>query len=224
MNTPTDAHKKLNAAFELLQGPALSYSTFHNVHILIKGLHPDIDKKLESCSKALIFIEKLQEGDVINLAAENLPEESEKEKKRKKALLFFVSNIKDLKNEIQRVDQQLSQTNGSTANNAWHIGQIITYAKGPVGIVTVAAVAIVVILTFVNKPAPSNKSIQVITYKGHQIPLTQFVVGHGPDCDSPHYHAPNEATVTSLDGTILKDPGSCGFGKVKDTQVTTVQQ
>jgi hypothetical protein len=238
MMTNQDIHKKLSAAFELLQGPTLSYSTFHNVHILVQGLHPEVDKRLESCSKALVALEKLQEGDVITLTAENLPEETDRDKKHKKALLFFITNIKDLKNEIQRVDTELSQTNTSMGNNAWHIGKIIKYAKGPLGVITIVAIAIFVMFSLLHKkptkqpitvitPSPSGKLIQVITYNGKQIPLNQLRIGnpHFPNCDSTHYHALSTTeTVVALDGTTLLDPGNCGFGKVKDTQVTTTQE
>jgi len=48
-------------------------------------------------------------------------------------------------------------------------------------------------------------------------------VGHGPDCDSPHYHGLSEVSVKTTDGSLMTDPGGCGFGKVKDVSVIDVQ-
>lgn len=235
MRLPTDTHDKMMSAYHLLDQDVLNINSFEHIRVLLKGLHPEIDKNLEKAAKALAVLEKLQEGDVITLSAEHLPEATDKQKKRKKALLFFITHIKDLQNEIKRVSTEMSQSNGSANDTAWHAGKIIKYAKGPLGIITIAAVIIVIIVPFINKPSsqnkiasptivPSGKSVQVITYNGKKIPLSQFFVGHGPDCDSPHYHAPGEKTVAALDGTVLQDPGGCGFGKVKDMQVTTVSQ
>src|SRR5260221_7276345 len=184
MKIPTDAKEKLNAAYELLQGPILSYGTFHHIHTLVKGLHPEVDKKLEIASKAFIVLQKLQEGDVITLSTEHLPETTESQKKRKKALLFFITHIKDLQNEIKRVSAEMSQPSNSASDTAWHVGRIIKYAKGPVGLITIAALIIVGVALLLHKSQPktdqtvhpTGKSIQVITYKGKQIPLTQFFI------------------------------------------------
>lgn len=168
------------------------------------------------------------------LSAEHLPEDSEKQKKRKKALLFFIANVKDLQSEIKRIDAEFSQTSGVSESVWWHAGRIIKFAKGPFGLVTMLAVVIVGVFLFmqkssIGKPVAvkqnlSAKQVQIITYQGKQIPLSQLFIGHGPDCDSPHYHAIGEATVTSLDGSTLQDPGGCGFGRVKDVQVITVSE
>src|SRR5690348_3584994 len=96
MKIPTDAHERLMSAFQLLQSPSISVSTFEQIRTLIKGIHSGIDEKLELCSKALSNIQKIQAGDIITLSAESLPQESEEQKKRKKIILFFITNIKDL--------------------------------------------------------------------------------------------------------------------------------
>lgn len=230
-----NTQEKFNAAFDLLSGSTISLDTFHQVHSLVKGIHPRVDEKLEVVSKALKDLQKVMDGDVITLSAEHLSEKTEREKKRKKKLLFFIYSVKDLSAEIKRVETELSQANSQMGNDAWHFGKILKYAKGPFGLVTIIAVVIVVATLFVSKKGvqntvikptvtPSGKQIQVITYQGHLIPVNAFFVGNGPDCDSPHYHAPQETTVTALDGTILSDPGGCGFGKVKDMQITIVLQ
>jgi hypothetical protein len=234
MKIPQDGHVRMKSAFDLLSTPSISFSTFEQVRALIKGLHPEIDRKLEICSKALANVQKIQTGDIISLTAENLPEENEEQKKRKKFLLFFINSVKDLKNEIKRVQNEFSKGN-SSQNQVKQWGGIIKYAKGPFGIITAIAIGIVIFLTAIhgktenmklktaNLTPPLKNQIQVITYNGKQIPLSQLYVGHGPDCDSPHYHATNGQVVT-LDNIVVKDPEGCGFGRIKDVKVTIVEE
>src|SRR5205807_397699 len=147
----------------------------------------------------------------------------------KKALIFFINSINNLKSEIKRVQTELNKKNKSSNS----FDKIVSGAKGPFGIITIVAVIIVAIALFVMPknnttkqqsvavtPAAqtSGAKVKAIIFKGKTIPLTQFQIGHGPDCGGsgvPHYHAPNETTVKALDGTVLQDPGGCGFGKVK---------
>lgn len=232
MKYSQDLHKKLISAFDLVSGTSISVAAFESVRELVKGFHPGLDEKLEVCSKALDTLQKIENFDVISLSVEHLPEESEKQKKRKKALLFFINCVKDLQSEIKRVDAQMNQSNGSVQNNLSHFGTIVKYARGPLGFITLVAVVIVVFVGITgNKaqkkkvsaivPSASGNQIQVITYNGKQIPLSQLFVGHGPDCDSPHYHAIS-GTVTTLDKTKIQDPEGCGFGKVSVIQVHSI--
>lgn len=227
---------KINAAYELLQGGTISLDAFSQVVTLLKGLHPELDKKLAVSSELLGKVQKIQNGDVISLTADVLPEETEEDKKRKKALVFFINSINNLKSEIKRVEKEL-QTDKSP--NTYD--KIVYGAKGPFGIITIIAVIIVAISLYAlpknntnkqqtvvaapTKEAASTK-VKVIMYQGKSIPLSEFYVGHGPDCGEggvPHYHAPNEETVKALDGTVFQDPGGCGFGKVNDTQVVEIE-
>src|SRR5260221_14717372 len=109
MNIPSDTHQKMMSAYQLLQQDILSVGTFENVRTILKGIHPGIDEKLEQCSQALSKLQKIQSGDIITLSAEAIPEDTEENKKRKKALLFFINSLKDLKSEIQRIDSEFAQ-------------------------------------------------------------------------------------------------------------------
>lgn len=229
-------HEKLNSAYELLQGGTISLDAFSQVITLLKGLHPELDKKLAVSSELLNKLQKIQSGDIIALSADALPEETEEDKKRKKALIFFINSINNLKSEIKRVQTELNKTD--TSSNSFD--KIVYGAKGPFGIITIVAVMIVGISLFVMPknntarqhslvPTPAvqtgRTNMKIIIFNGKSIPVTEFYIGHGPDCGGggvPHYHAPNETTVKALDGTILQDPGGCGFGKVKDTQVVEI--
>lgn len=228
----SDIHKRMMAAYDLLGQDSLSFAGFENLRTLIKGIHPNLDTKLEICAKAFHSVEKLQAGDIITLSAEHLPEKSEKEKKRKKALLFFINCIKDLRSEINRVESEMNSSQNNTTDNVLRAGRIIKFAKGPFGLVTLAAFVIVVVVPFLGHktaslsnqqitPSSSKNQIQVITYQNKQLPLSQLFIGHGADCDSPHYHA-TAGKVTATDGTIVVDPEGCGFGKVADVKVTSI--
>jgi hypothetical protein len=67
-----------------------------------------------------------------------------------------------------------------------------------------------------TSPHPAMQTVAAIEYQGRQIPLTELHVGTGPDCDAPHYHA-KIGVVTTIDGTKIPDPESCGYGRLKDT-------
>ncbi len=230
MKLSKDTHEKMMSVYTLLSQDSISVGSFEHINTILKGIHPDLDEKLEACQKALHVVEKVMEADFITLSAENLPEKDEKQKKRKKALLFFISSVKNLQSEIKRIDAEFSQGNGSSQNTMWHMGRIIKFAKGPFGLITLAALIVVGVMIVVgHKPtqsalkvpsSPTKATVQVIYYQGKQIPLSQLYVGHGPDCDSPHYHAIT-GVVTALDGTKIADPENCGFGKLKETQVVT---
>ena len=110
--------------------------------------------------------------------------------------------------------------------------KIIAYAKGPFGLITVAALLIAGFMIWqARSTAPqketippsavvtSKPKIKVIEFNGKKIPLTELAVRTGPDCDSPHYHAANHVSVKTLDGSVVLDPGSCAFGKVKDVSI-----
>lgn len=234
MKFSRDAHEKMMSVYNLLSQDGISLSSFEHINTILKGIHPDLDKKLEACQKALHVVEKVMEADFITLSAENLPEKDEKQKKRKKALLFFISSVKNLQGEIKRIDAEFSQGNGSSQNTMWHIGRIIKFAKGPFGLITIAALVVVGVTLLVQHknthsfatPKQSPLAVQVILYQNKQIPLSQLRVGqaHYPNCDSPHYHALTNEMVTALDGTVLYDPGNCGFGKLNDVQVVAVQR
>lgn len=79
-----------------------------------------------------------------------------------------------------------------------------------------------------RSPSPvAGGKIQVITFDGKKVPLSQLDVLTGPDCtnspsEAPHYHAANSQYVTSLDGTQINDPGGCAFGKVSETAVEEI--
>lgn len=72
----------------------------------------------------------------------------------------------------------------------------------------------------------SEKMIDVIDYQGKLIPVSQVHTFTGPssECDGDeHWHA-NEGSVKALDGTVISDPGGCGYGKTKNVPIRSVPE
>lgn len=68
-------------------------------------------------------------------------------------------------------------------------------------------------------PASSpTRTVAVIEYQGREISLDQLHIGHAhaPNCDADHYHA-TLGYAAAIDGTLIVDPGNCGYGKVPET-------
>ena len=229
---PQDTQKRVLAAHKLLLEQTTTREKIESIRTLIRGINPRIDKAFDSCSKALSDYAKLQKGEVIELTLENLPEQTEEEKKRKRALILFLKSWKDLRSEVERVKSEFENNqNNPNSNNLTSFAKITAFAKGPFGIITIGAIVMVGIFTFINSTkrsdvqgvtAPKNASkIQVIEYNGKKIPLSEVVVGAGLDCDSPHYHAKDHTAAKALDESIVPDPGACGYGKVSDVLILT---
>ncbi len=229
----SEQREKFEAAEKLLMANVASIEKLASIRILLKGINPKIDNLLETCLKTLSSFEKIQDAQIIELTTENLPENTEEEKRRKKRLLLFLKNWKELKLEVARVKGELEKADHqgkikSTTN-------IAAFAKGPFGIITLAAVLIASFLLYQTKNNPKGKEpppptpavsekpkIKVIEFQGKSIPLTEFALRTGPDCDSPHYHAANHVSVKAMDGSIISDPGACAFGRAKDVIIKEV--
>ena len=143
-----EAHKRLLAAQTILLEPTTSIDKFNSISTLIRGIHPELDAMLVRVEKELGTFGKIQDGQVIDLVLEHLPEFTEEEKKRKKVLLLFLQTWNKLKGEIARVDAELSAANSSedSGDKTSHWGRIFNFAKGPLGIVTILAVGIVLVM------------------------------------------------------------------------------
>ncbi len=233
---PKDAYARLEAAHAILKESSTTRNKFESVRTLVRGVNPRCDTLLTECSTALTRIDKLKEGDIIEVSAELLPETTEKEKKRKKAVLLFIRSWKQLHDEVHRLKKELSDSrerDTSSGDKAVRAGKIVAGAKGPLGIITVAAVCIAAVLIWANQPESQSENdtavqtIEVISFGEKQIPLTELAARTGQDCtngtrDVPHYHAGNGSDVKTTDGEILADPGGCAFGKVSETTIRTI--
>lgn len=237
-----DLQKRLAAAQKLLLEDTTSVEKFRAIKTLLSGVNPRVDLLLVSIDTTLADFEKFEEGKLIDLTLEHLPQNSDEEKRRKKKLILLLRFWDDLKSEVERIKAELQHLQHTkNQGNATTAAKIIMQAKGPFGIVTLAALVIVGgFLLFHSQPTknvqgvsdrsitqttPTEKSkMKVIIVQEKKVQLSEFIIGTGPDCDSPHYHAPQETYVTALDGTKLQDPQGCGFGRVRETEVIEVPQ
>src|SRR3989344_226148 len=113
-----DFQKRFQEAYKLLTEETTNQEKFESVRVLVKGFNPKIDNALVKVSKALSDIEKLQQGEYVELGVENLPENTEEEKKRKKAMLAFIRYWKELTSEVERVKKELSEKENSNSTQA----------------------------------------------------------------------------------------------------------
>jgi len=141
-----EAKKRLLAAQQLLLEPSNSFEKFSAVRKLVFGIHPRIDEILHLCDAQLGALEKVISGDFLTLSMEHIPETTEEEKRHKKMLLVFWKFWDQLKGEITRVQAELDQANSSqdTTGKSSHWARVFNFAKGPFGIVTIAAVGLVI--------------------------------------------------------------------------------
>ncbi len=226
-----DYQEKIKEAYTLLAENSTTLEKFESIRSLIKGINPKIDNLLAKYSKALSDYEKLQEGKVIELAIDYLPQNTEKEKQRKKRLLLLIRSWNDLKSEVERAKTEFENNKNQTQTESF--SKLLLKAKGPLGIITIAAVILVGAFVFLNSPKEdkvvleeSNKeTIKVIIVNDKKIPLDNLVIGIGAECsNSEHYHAKDHISAKALDGTTVTDPGGCGFGKVKETQIVEIEK
>src|SRR3989338_6272983 len=111
--------KKIDAAIIILENPRIDKSSFDAVRILIQGINPRIDSVLSECSRHLATLIKLQKGELVILAGENLPNDTPERKKRKKTLLVFLGFWKQLKGEVIRVQKEMDnyKSQGNTTSS-----------------------------------------------------------------------------------------------------------
>ena len=231
-----DFQKRAEVAFKLLTQESTNREKFDSIRKLIKGYNPKVDNALEKVSTALASVEKFDEGEYIELGAQALPENTEEEKKRKKAILTFIRNWKELTLEVERVRKETSNQENGDSSRLESSAKILKYAKGPFGIITIAAVVIVAIFGVLNiqktpkeeasrsiNETSAKQTIQVIIVGDKKILLSEVHAVTGPECDKkPHYHARTNSQAKATDGTNVADPGGCGYGKVEEIKVEEV--
>lgn len=75
----------------------------------------------------------------------------------------------------------------------------------------------------------ATEKIKVIVVDGKHIPVSQVHLGQGPECkkgdkEMPHWHANVGDKATATDGTVMRDPGGCGYGMAINVPVIDVQK
>lgn len=73
-----------------------------------------------------------------------------------------------------------------------------------------------------------TEKIKVIVVEGKHIPVSLVHIGQGPECkmgdkEMPHWHAYVGSSAKALDGTVMTDPGGCGYGMAINIPVIDVE-
>lgn len=199
-----DAKRRLEATQSLFSGSTTSLEKLSAIRDLVRGLHKGIDEKLAQCEEAFSHIDKVASGDIVELSADHLPETTEEEKKRKKALLVFIRFWKDLQSEIARVQIELytADATQSSASNVSVWKKILGAAKGPMGITTIVAVGIAIALqaTSVHMTIRNN-GCGTMTPGSLPIPLPGLSLPKDPIPNNSSAVATLPALTVSIDGT-----------------------
>ncbi len=202
---------QLEAAYTLLEEDTTSLAKFEKIKTLVSGVSPALDAKLSAVSKALAHLKAIQNLDVIHFGTRALSEKTPEAKKRKKALILFISTWKSLRSEVARV-RGYSPTAGSAVKTA-------TFAKGPFGLITLAAVAIVGVGIFL-KNSTSDLTIENVNCSpmivpeipleipGLKLPKSPIFPGKPVTATLPALSVEINVTGSLLTATALGQTGS----------------
>ena len=120
-----DVKKRLTAAAAVFSDSSTPKEKLNAIRIILKGIHPELESHLVGAESELGKVEKVLGGELLSLSAEAMPEGTEEEKRRKKAVLGFFTLLSQLKKEIARILTELkiktnsryqSTKNGESAN------------------------------------------------------------------------------------------------------------
>ncbi|MBI3576500.1 hypothetical protein HY086_00450 [Candidatus Gottesmanbacteria bacterium] len=168
-----EIQKRLDAAGRILNADVTTPDKIKSLATLLHGVNPKLDATLKEVTHAFATLEKLEKFEVIELTAEAIPEITEKDKKRKKALLLLLRFWHDLKGEVKRVEKELKeirQHGGDKAAQARGLGNILGLAKGPLGLITLVAVGLVALQSLAVKVTITNDGCDTIP------PIAQFPI------------------------------------------------
>lgn len=161
--SPKATLEKIEAASKLLGSQSTTQEKFEAICKLLKGVSPALDKKLDACQKAISAVRKVQKGDLIELSADVLPENTEEEKRKKRTLLAFIRLWKSLQSEVERIKSEielLQEKDTSSQEKISSASRIIGAAKGVFGLITIAAIIIAASQILMSRRESVQQSVQ----------------------------------------------------------------
>lgn len=199
-----DALNRLQAAQAFFSKTHLSREKFDALRKLLKGTHPTIDSAFSKVAREWDKMIRIEQGDVVELVAHELPEHTEEEKKRKKRLLLFISLWKDLQKEVVRVKGELERASGEkpsqSKTHSW--GNILAGAKGPLGLVTVVAIGWVLLESTAVDITVANRGCNTIYTSSYaSIPLPGISLPKEPIVDGGEGLVRLPPLTLNVDGT-----------------------
>lgn len=222
-----DAKERILAAQTLLLEPSSSFEKFSAVSKLLRGAHPDLDKVLTQAEKDLRSVEQLLGKDFFSFVGENLPEATEEQKKRKKAVLFFWKTWNTLRGEVARVQSEMnaSKNSGDSIEKTSHWARVLSFAKGPFGMLTILALGFVATTSYtsvqielLNKNCPTMipSGAIPISIPGISFPTEPISAGKSAMLSMPGIPVTIQATdAKNVSVTSLKFSMKFQLGSVK---------
>ncbi len=218
MRSTKEYRSQLEAAYILLEGDSTSLEKFEKIKSLISGINPDLDKKLAAATSSLNHLKALWNTDVIHFASHSLPATTPKEKKRKKALLLFIASWKSLKSEFMRIQGYYETSTVNPASTTAVVVKTGLFAKGPFGLITLAAIAVVGVglllrqatttVTIENSGCPPL-TVPELPYKipGLLLPASPITAGTSAAAKLPALSVAVRASSSTISATILGQTG-----------------
>jgi hypothetical protein len=188
--------EKIKTALSLLCEDSTTLGKVEKVLALLPGIDPKTDKIISSSKEIIAKINQVGGGEVVELSLDKLPEKTKKQKKLKKLIILLLSNWKSLGSEVARINEVVSTT--GTAATGVKTGKILATMKGPLGIVTIGAAAIVA-----GSKLLSNMAVEVKVSNIGCGPIGPFI---SKEVNIPGLKLPNKAIVEGQDGLITIPP------------------
>ena len=193
-----DVERRIKAAQALLSESTTSLEKLRSIKTILAGINPRIDNALTECDKQLLTIERGAEGEVVDLAVDALPEDTDERKNKKKALLLFLKYWNGLKDEVARVQAEMDANQSGSQDTTSMWTKIAAGAKGPIAIVTIAAVAVAgaalaldqtsVTITIENQGCPTLYAGQSgVSLPGLSLPSSPIGAGESANVTTPPF-------------------------------------
>lgn|GEM_PF-3436579 len=140
----TKYRAQLEAAHDLLTESTTSLQKLEKIQTLVYGINPRLDKKLSAAFSAYRSLKKVGEGDIVHLTVHSLPVATSADRRRKKALLLFLSTWKSLQAEVARLSGYVEgiKSDPSARSVASKAVKTAAFSKGPLGIITLLAASV----------------------------------------------------------------------------------
>lgn len=210
---------QLEAACVLMEGDTITLEKIEKIKVLLTGINPGLDTKLDAVFKAYGHLKSSLSGDIIHLSIHGLPETTLEDKKRKKVLIFFITSWKSLKSEVARVQGYYhnSQSGTSKASSVVKTG---LFAKGPFGLITGVAIVVVGVGLLLKQATTSVEIINLgcppltvpgeLPFKipGLRLPESPIISGSPSTTTLPALSIIVRASSSSISATILGQTGS----------------
>lgn len=220
MRSTKQIRTQLEAAYTLMEGDTTTIEKFEKIKTLLLGINPTLDKKLTAAGTSLNHLQAALNSDIIHITGHALPELTPADKKRKKLLALFITSWKSLKSEISRVQGYYDNIQTGEGSTVASMAKTGLFAKGPLGLITMAAIVIVgvglflrqstTVVSIENRGCPPLVVPAKLPFSipGFKLPQEPIASGAPVMVTLPKLAVDIRATSSSISATILGQTGS----------------